>query len=42
VTSPIAPTITVGFSPVQVGENSKSTLTITLRNTNAYALTQAA
>jgi serine protease len=42
VTPPIAPTIAEGFSPTSVGENTKSTLTITLSNTNAYALTQVA
>lgn len=42
VTAPVAPTITQSFSPSSVTENSKSTFTITLSNTNAYALTQAA
>ena len=42
VTAPIAPTIAQSFSPTQVGENTHSTLTLTLGNTNAYALTRAA
>lgn len=42
VTSPIAPGIVETFSPTSVGENIQSTLTITLSNTNAYALTQVA
>ena len=38
----IAPTITQSFSPTSVGEDTNSTLTMVLSNTNAYALTQAA
>jgi len=36
-----APTVTEAFSPASVGENVVSTLTITLSNLNAFALTQA-
>jgi serine protease len=36
-----APTVTEVFSPTAVGENVVSTLTITLSNLNAFALTQA-
>src|ERR1700682_2511272 len=35
-----APTVTEAFSPASVGENVVSTLTITLSNLNAFALTQ--
>jgi len=38
---PATPTITESFSPASVGENVSSTLTITLANTNAFALTQS-
>jgi serine protease len=40
VTPAIAPTIAQVFSPASVGENTASTLSITLNNTNAYALTK--
>jgi serine protease len=36
-----APTVTEAFSPASVGQNVVSTLTITLSNLNAFALTQA-
>jgi serine protease len=36
-----APTVTEAFSPASVGQNVVSTLTITLKNTNAFALTEA-
>jgi serine protease len=36
-----APTVTEAFSPASVGVNAVSTLTITLHNSNAFALTQA-
>jgi serine protease len=39
--SPVAPTVSESFSPVSVGENTVSTLTITLSNTNGFALTQS-
>jgi serine protease len=39
VTAPLAPTVAAAFSPATVGENAKSTLTVTLSNPNAYALT---
>jgi serine protease len=38
-TSP--PTVTEAFSPASVGQSVVSTLTITLKNTNAFALTEA-
>jgi serine protease len=40
--APIAPTVSEQFSPASVGENVASTLTITLGNTNGFALTQSA
>ncbi len=42
VTPAIAPTIAQAFSPATVGENTASTLTINLNNTNPYALTRVA
>jgi serine protease len=42
VTPAVAPTIAQVFSPATVGENTASTLTITLNNTNAYPLTKLA
>jgi serine protease len=36
-----APTVTEAFSPASVAENAVSTLTVTLGNANAFALTQA-
>jgi serine protease len=36
-----APTVTEAFSPASVGQNVVSTLTITIKNTNAFALTEA-
>jgi len=39
--TPIAPTVSQAFSPATVGENTASTLTITLSNANGYALTQS-
>jgi len=42
VTAPVAPTIAQTFAPASVGENTASTLTISLTNPNPYALTQAA
>jgi serine protease len=39
--SPTAPTVTEAFLPTSVGASVASTLTITLSNTNAYALTQS-
>jgi len=41
VTAPVAPTVAAAFSPGSVDTNAKSTLTITLSNSNGYALTQA-
>jgi serine protease len=41
VTAPIAPGVSESFSPASVYTGSISALTITLTNTNAYALTQA-
>ncbi len=38
--SAAAPTVSEGFSPASVGENVVSTLTITLKNSNAFVLTQ--
>ena len=40
VTAPVAPTITETFAPTSVSTNTKSTLTISLTNSNAYPLTQ--
>jgi serine protease len=40
VTAPVAPTITETFAPTSVSTNTKSTLTISLTNPNAYPLTQ--
>jgi serine protease len=40
VTAPVAPTITETFAPTSVSTNTKSTLTISLSNSNAYPLTQ--
>jgi serine protease len=39
--TPIAPTVSQAFSPSTVGETIVSTLTITLTNANAFALTQS-
>jgi serine protease len=39
--SPAAPTITEAFVPATTGPNVASTLTVTLNNSNAYALTQS-
>jgi uncharacterized repeat protein (TIGR01451 family) len=39
VSAPNAPTVAESFSPASVGQNASSTLTITLSNSNAYALT---
>ena len=39
--TPAAPTIAESFSPATVGENVDSTLTITLSNSNGFALTQS-
>ena len=40
--TPAAPTVSSEFSPASVGENVASTLTITFKNSNAFALTQSA
>jgi serine protease len=37
----VAPTVTEAFSPASIAPNGASTLTFTLSNTNAFALTQA-
>jgi len=39
--TPAAPTVAEAFSPASVTENSAATLTITLGNTNGFALTQS-
>jgi hypothetical protein len=39
VTAPTPPTVAEAFSPSSVGQNASSILTITLKNSNAYALT---
>jgi uncharacterized membrane protein YgcG len=39
---PVAPTVTEAFSPAAVAVNTNATLTYTLVNANAFALTQAA
>ncbi|GAC1303604.1 MAG: hypothetical protein NVSMB15_14570 [Steroidobacteraceae bacterium] len=39
--SPVSPTVTEAFSPASVGVNVSSTLIITFKNTNGFALTQA-
>ena len=39
VTVPNPPTVSEAFAPASVGQNGSSTLTITLNNSNAYALT---
>jgi serine protease len=39
--TPVAPTVSESFVPVSVGENTVSVLTLTLTNTNGYALTQS-
>jgi serine protease len=39
--SPLPPTVTASFSPATVGENTASTLTVTLANANGFALTQS-
>jgi uncharacterized repeat protein (TIGR01451 family) len=39
--APVAPTITEAFVPATVGPTVTSTLTITLNNSNAFALTQS-
>jgi serine protease len=38
VTAPLAPTLSEAFSPASVTENAVSTLTITLKNSNPFAL----
>ena len=40
--TPAAPTVTEAFSPVSVGQNVASTLTITFTNTNGFDLTESA
>ena len=40
--TPVAPTVSEAFSPTSVGENTASTLTITFKNANGFALTQSA
>jgi serine protease len=40
--TPAAPTVSAAFSPTSVGENVASTLTITFKNSNGFALTQSA
>ena len=40
--TPLAPTVSEAFSPTSVGENTASTLTITFKNANGFALTQSA
>jgi uncharacterized repeat protein (TIGR01451 family) len=42
VGAPVAPTITATFAPTSVSTGAKSTLTISLSNSNAYPLTQVA
>jgi serine protease len=42
VTAPVAPTLSEAFAPASVAENVASTLTITLNNSNAFALSNAA
>jgi uncharacterized repeat protein (TIGR01451 family) len=42
VTVPVGSTVTQAFSPATIGQNGVSTLTITLSNSNAYALTNTA
>jgi serine protease len=39
--NPVAPTITESFSPATVATSNASTLTITLNNSNGFALTQS-
>jgi serine protease len=39
--TPVAPTVSESFSPATTVKNSVSTLTITLSNTNGFALTQS-
>jgi serine protease len=39
--APVPPTVTAAFSPSSVGENAVASLTITVRNANGFALTQA-
>jgi serine protease len=39
--TPSAPTVTAAFWPTSVGENVAATLTITLNNSNGFALTQS-
>ena len=39
--TPAAPMVSAIFSPANVGENVASTLTITFKNTNGFALTQS-
>lgn len=39
--SPLPPTVTESFSPSTVGENTASTLTVTLANANGFVLTQS-
>jgi serine protease len=40
--TPVVPAVTESFSPASVGENVMSVLTITLANSNGFALTQSA
>jgi serine protease len=39
--NPLAPSVSAAFSPASVGENVVATLTITLKNTNGFDLTQS-
>src|SRR5262249_8697648 len=39
--TPAAPTVSEAFAPTSVAQNAASTLTITLTNSNGFALTQA-
>jgi serine protease len=39
--TPLPPTVTESFSPATVGQNTASTLTVTLANANGFALTQS-
>jgi serine protease len=40
-TNPVAPTVTEAFAPATTGPNAASVLTVTLNNSNAFALTQS-
>ena len=42
VTVPVAPSVTQAFSPSTITQNGVATLTVTVSNSNAYALTGAA